>query len=239
VDLQTLFFQLTLDSATEFLLGESINSLTAPQGSPQQLFGQAFDLAQNKLPDRLRLGPFVWLHRDKEFTKACSTVHGYIDNFVEKALRVRRESQEQDFDVNEKGKYIFVNELARATDDPIRIRSELLNILLAGRDTTAGILSNTFHVLARRQDIWAKLTAEVDQLNGEKPSYEILRNLKYLKYCLNECKYSNNPWNLILIRYSASPIPFRPKKWAFRQQEHYTSSGRWTRWSISHIHTKG
>lgn len=81
-----------------------------------------------------------------------------------------------------------MNELALATDDPIQIRSELLNILLAGRDTTAGLLSNTFYVLARRPDVWDRLKSEIDQLEGRKPDYETLRNMKYLKYVLNECK---------------------------------------------------
>lgn len=186
-----MFFQLTLDSATEFLLGESINSLTSPEGSPQQLFGKAFDAAQNQLPTRLRLGPFLWLYRNKEFDRSCKRVHDYIDKFVDKALSRRNETHNGDdkHDASMKQKYIFVNELARATNDPVQIRSELLNILLAGRDTTAGLLSNTFFVLARRPDIWAKLTAEVDQLDGQKPNYETLRNLKYVKYVLNECKW--------------------------------------------------
>lgn len=82
-----------------------------------------------------------------------------------------------------------LSRLALATDDPIQIRAELLNILLAGRDTTAGLLSNTFYVLARRPDVWAKLKTEVDQLEGKRPDYETLRGMKYLKYVLNECKF--------------------------------------------------
>ena len=45
VDLQTLFFQLTLDSATEFLFGESVSSLSSTEGSVQEQFGKMFDLA--------------------------------------------------------------------------------------------------------------------------------------------------------------------------------------------------
>lgn len=192
VDLQKLFFQLTLDSATEFLLGESVNSLTSPEGSQQLLFGQAFDAAQNELPKRLRLGPFLWLYRNKEFDKSCKIVHNYIDKFVETAVNRQNEkrgSSDDESSEKSRAKYIFVDELAAATKDPIRIRSELLNILLAGRDTTAGLLSNTFHVLARRPDIWDKLATEIGQLNGKRPDYETLRNLKYLKYVLNECKF--------------------------------------------------
>lgn len=190
IDLQPLFYQLTLDSATEFLLGESVDVLRSPAGSEQQLFGQAFDFAQTELNFRLRLGPFVWLYRNKDFDRACVRVHNFVDRFVAKALEFRRESLAggKANEEKQKGKYIFMNELALATDDPIQIRSEILNILLAGRDTTAGLLSNTFHVLARRPDVWAKLKYEVDQLGGKRPDYETLRNMKYLKHVLNECK---------------------------------------------------
>lgn len=64
--------------------------------------------------------------------------------------------------------------------------NELLNILLAGRDTTASMLTSAFHILGKRPDIWAKLKAEADRLGGEPPDYETLRNMKYLKYFLNE-----------------------------------------------------
>lgn len=192
VDLQPLFFQLTLDSATEFLFGESVDALRSPVGSEQQLFGQAFDYAQSELQSRSRLGPFLWLYRNKEFDRACSRVHRFVDKFVVRALEFRREhiAGGKMMEVKKKngGKYIFANELALSTEDPFQIRAELLNILLAGRDTTAGLLSNTFHVLARRPDVWANLKAEIDEMNGKRPNYESLRNLKYLRYVLNECK---------------------------------------------------
>jgi cytochrome P450 len=193
VDLQPLFYQLTLDSATEFLLGESVDVLRSPAGSEQQLFGQAFDFAQTELNFRLRLGPFVWLYRNKDFDRACVRVHNFVDKFVAKSLQFRRESlaDRKTGEDKPKGKYIFMNELALATDDPIQIRSEILNILLAGRDTTAGLLSNTFYVLARRPDVWAKLKYEVNELGGKKPDYETLRGMKYLKNVLNECKSSD------------------------------------------------
>lgn len=188
VDLQPLFFQLTLDSATEFLFGESVDVLRSPAGSEQHLFGQAFDYAQFQIPTRLRLGPFLWMYRDKEFDIACTRVHNFVDKFVARALEYRRayRAGEKANDEKEKGKYIFANELALATDDPIQIRAELLNILLAGRDTTAGLLSNTFYVLSHRPDVWAKLKSEVDELGGSRPDYETLRNMKYLKFVLNE-----------------------------------------------------
>lgn len=66
------------------------------------------------------------------------------------------------------------------------MRSELLHILLAGRDTTASLLSNVWFELSKRPDIWARLSEEVSALGGEPPSYEQLKNMKYLRAFLNE-----------------------------------------------------
>jgi cytochrome P450 len=185
VDLQTLFFKLTLDSATEFLFGESVGSLNSRAGSEQERFGTAFDFAQSRLPSRSRLGPLVYLFGDRSFDEACVTVHRFVDQIVAKALTAAELFDEEKQD----DRYVFSTEMAKATRDPRQLRDELLNILLAGRDTTASLLSNTFHVLARRPDIWQKLVAEVEELGGRKPDFETLKGMKYLKNVLTECTF--------------------------------------------------
>ncbi|KAG0651618.1 Cytochrome P450 monooxygenase himC [Hyphodiscus hymeniophilus] len=191
-DLQKLFFQLTLDSATEFLFGESVHSLTSSEDSEQQRFEAAFDLAQAKLGIRYRRGKFIRFSDifmpDYEFKTACKTVHEFVDKIVGKALE-RSHPKDAEKVIEEKDeveRYVFLKELAKATRDPQRLRDELLNILLAGRDTTASLLSSTFHVLVRRPDILEKLRKEVDELHGVKPNYDTLKSMKYLKYILNE-----------------------------------------------------
>ena len=92
--------------------------------------------------------------------------------------------------LNEKGdsqgRYVFLEELVRQTTDKYAIRSELLNILLAGRDTTASLLSNLWWEISRRPEVWAKLRAEVDALNGEKPTFDQMREMKYLRNVVSE-----------------------------------------------------
>lgn len=87
---------------------------------------------------------------------------------------------------SDSGRYIFIDELVRQTDDRVRIRSELINILLAGRDTTASLLSNVWFTLSKRPDVWAKLRKDIDTLNGERPTFEQLKELKYLRAVLDE-----------------------------------------------------
>ncbi len=127
------------------------------------------------------------MFRDSEFDEACKFVHQFVDKIIFQALEKSHPRDPEKSIESASDRYVFLEELIKSTQDPRQLRDELLNILLAGRDTTASLLSNTFHVLARRPDIWAKLKAEVDGLQGVKPDYETLRNMKYLKNLLNEC----------------------------------------------------
>lgn len=184
VDLSVLFFRLTIDSATEFLFGESTGSLT--KGNDEG-FSAAFQDSQDFIADRW--GPFakLFIRRNRKFAQDCKFVHDFVDYFVEKGLRRREELLKEKANENERnGRYVFIDELVRQTNDPVRIRDELLNILLAGRDTTASLLTNVWFVLSRRPDIWNCLKADVARLNGKRPSFEQLKDLKYLKAVLNE-----------------------------------------------------
>lgn len=194
VELQEMFFQITIDSATEFLFGESVHSLKMNKNAGEteaSNFAWAFNYAQAASVTRNRMGVFGFLHRDKTHEQCIKICHDFVDKYVDKAVRYR-EQEDLEAGAGEKedaSKYIFLYELAKATKDKNRLRSEMLNILLAGRDTTASLLSNMFFQLAKRPDIWAKLRQELNEAVGDRPpTYEQLRNLKYLKYCLNECK---------------------------------------------------
>ncbi|GLA29750.1 hypothetical protein AnigIFM63604_011064 [Aspergillus niger] len=197
VDLQELFFELTIDSATEFLFGHSVHSLRKRRvgalDSTEQDFASAFNYAQKAIVADLRLGRLKYLRRDRKVGECIRICHELVEQFVDSAMRVREQSSEQkappvgdSHDAKEKHKYLFLHGLAQQTGDRRRIRDELINILLAGRDTTASLLSNLFFMLAKNPRIWNKLREEIAFLEGRAPSYEQLRNLTYVKYCLNE-----------------------------------------------------
>lgn len=190
VDLSELFFRLTIDSATEFLFGESTNSLAlgTETVSPAR-FAEAFNDSQKACATLFRLGMFSFLAQGRKFTRDVKYVHDFVDSYVRKALEYRKSHDVEKAHSKNGERYVFLHELAKQTDDPVQIRAELLNILLAGRDTTASLLSNLFFVLARRPDIWAKLREEVDALGGERPTFAQLKDMKYLRHTMNECKF--------------------------------------------------
>lgn len=77
VDLQDLFFRLTMDSATELLFGESTNCL-APGTTTvsHQGFADAFNRAQDHAGKLARLGRFAALMPNPQYKKDCKFVHG-------------------------------------------------------------------------------------------------------------------------------------------------------------------
>ena len=86
------------------------------------------------------------------------------------------------------------------------LRDQLLNILLAGRDTTAGLLSFTFFELSRNPQVWLKLKEEIyekfgsgDNVRLEDITFESLKRCEYLKALLNE----------VLRMYPSVPLNFR------------------------------
>lgn len=184
VDLSELFFRLTIDSATEFLFGESTESLTKDSSAG---FAESFTRGQDFIANNSRWGKWAKLFpANKQFKHDQKFVHEFVDYYVRKGIARRDQLLREKSNSEKPGRYVFIDELVRQTTDPIQIRSELLNILLAGRDTTASLLTNVWFILAKRPDIWSKLQSEIATLDGEVPTFEQLKNLKFLKALLNE-----------------------------------------------------
>ena len=140
VDLQPLFFRLTLDTTMAVLFGRSLDSSKVRGRGDETAFAKAFDHAQHQLARRGRLGDLYWLIDGKEFRRSCKAVHGFVDNIVAEAL------EESQAEVAAEDRYVFLKALISKTRDPIVLRDQLVNVLLAGRDTTACLLSWTLYV---------------------------------------------------------------------------------------------
>lgn len=194
VNIQNLFFQLTIDTATEFLYGESTGLLSG--GNPKipnaVEFGDAFNKAQKVLSWRVAAVDFYWIFNSKNFQKWCKTCKDFSMTFVEMALEKTKDcnpSEKERGSRETSGKYIFLNELAKETRDPIILRDQALNILLAGRDTTASLLSWVFLMLGRHKNEFFKLREEILKEYGtgtEKLTFESLKRCLYLRHIINE-----------------------------------------------------
>jgi len=135
------------------------------------------------------------------YKKAIKVIEDFIVPFIDRTLNLSQD--ELDKITKSEKSFTFLHALANYTRDPKIIRDQLIAVLLAGRDTTAATLSWTMYELAHYPATWAKLRQEVLSVVGpdREPTYDDLKNLKYLNHTLNEALrlYPAVPFN---VRYA-------------------------------------
>jgi cytochrome P450 len=131
------------------------------------------------------MGPLWRLWCPKEFTAAMVVLNNFIEPYVERAIQTR-----EHFDTKERmgEKINFTDSLSQFTVDRTVLRDQLVSTLLAGRDTTACTLSWLFYELSHHPDVYQTLREEVLRTlrTDGKPTYDHLKSMKYLQWCLNE-----------------------------------------------------
>ncbi|KAF7910793.1 uncharacterized protein EAF01_002302 [Botrytis porri] len=207
VDIQPLLFRFTLDTATEFLLGQSVESQRAgieatsgvkSEETDVEAFAREFDIGTMIMAKRSRFAPYSWLVWPRGFSKAIKTCHRVIDRIIAEHLTKLEKAEE----VSNPDRYIFFEALAEQTRDPIELRVQVLNILLAGRDTTSSLLGFTILALARDPACYQKLRKlileEFGTFNEPKNiTFSNIKTCRYLQWVLNESLrvYPVVPWN--------------------------------------------
>ncbi|KAK7042912.1 Protein kinase alk2 [Paramarasmius palmivorus] len=201
VEFQDAVARFTLDSATEFLFGKNVRSLDAglpyPKSSgiansesftnhPSTVFVNAFMKGQELTVARNRTGttwPLAEFWGDK-VAEQREIVDGFVkpilaNVFAKTASGEKKTSEDEEF---------FLGHLINYTQDEQVILDELVNILVASRDTTAALLTFAVYVLTQRPDIAKKLREEVMKHVGptSAPSYDDIKEMKYLRAFLNE-----------------------------------------------------
>lgn len=200
-DIQEYFNRLTLDTATEFLFGESTGSLetgskttTGPLATVggEEGFAYAFNRSQEYMVERVRAQDLYWLVNSAESRKLNKIVHNVVDYYVDQALKRRNNAGEEEKRIDSTStRYVFLDVMARESQDRKGLRDQMLNILLAGRDTTASLLSSTFFYLSRNPHVWKRLREEILNVfppteSADKITIARLRDVRYLKHVLNE-----------------------------------------------------
>ncbi|KAK4155400.1 oxidoreductase-like protein [Chaetomidium leptoderma] len=174
-DLQPLFYNLALDVVTEMLYGYSVHSqnpservelpvILGYESPDRENIGQHMDAGKAWIETRGALWKYRWLLPSRQFAKHCAAVHKYAEWFVQLRLQcgdkyldgLQHQSGEANTD-----RYVLLHELAKITQDPVELRSQTLNVLSAGRDTTAALLGWIFYFLCRHPRVWYSLRREV------------------------------------------------------------------------------
>jgi len=178
------FFRFTLDAATDFLLGSSVESLHQPKND----FAAAFTKVQHIQGLIARAGPLQGLLPMKQFHEGLTVLNSFMDKYIDQALALSPEELEKKTKSDEG--YTFLHAIAAYTRDRRILRDQIVAVLLAGRDTTAVTLSWLFYELSRHPKVVQKLRQEISTVVGldqdKKPSYANLKSMRYLQHTLNE-----------------------------------------------------
>ena len=194
-----LLYNFTLDTATEFLFGDSIDSqevaIAAQQGrlvDPKEdkeraakledakRFSESFTILNTWLVRRIRFQALYWLGDGPEFRNAITHVRKFTEHYVQltNPSSTKPKSKKQS----------LLHNLATQTQDRTELRNQTLAILVAGRDTTASLLGWCLVRLTLHSDIFFKLRAIIlqDFEEGEEISFAKLKGCRYLQHFLNE-----------------------------------------------------
>ena len=109
----------------------------------------------------------------------------YIESHIERARGHQKWQESLGKEKNEE-RYVLLHELGKVIGDKQQLRNQSITVFFAGRHTIASLLCSLFFTIAKRSDIWLRLGTEVAHLNGERSTFEQLKRLQYVKYCLNE-----------------------------------------------------
>eukprot|EP00039_Didymoeca_costata_P008146 m.108529 g.108529 ORF g.108529 m.108529 type:complete len:626 (-) comp13969_c0_seq1:89-1966(-) len=214
VDMQDLFFAYTMDSICELAFGENENTLFAKNFKPEDELGgigTEFDIATGSLVEATGAG-FLHVLLIKQLQpaflqslgyKAFENLHPKGRKFKESVERldkacdnlVRRRRNEENLSRSKDLLALFIN--AEKThgeklDDKL-LRDVVKSFVIAGRDTTASLLSFVFLELAKNPKCKSELEKEISTLlgpdNGDdsKLTYDfVLKSMPYLRGVIYE-----------------------------------------------------
>ncbi|KAF4609531.1 hypothetical protein D9613_012249 [Agrocybe pediades] len=196
-----LFGRFTLDSATEFLFGQSVDSLSAElpfppayahlntaayHNHPSNVFVEAFTHGLTRTASRAGLGA-EW--RLFEFAgDKVKPMRKVIDEFVKPMIERALKDRETGFSGKSKAPHTVLASLVDHTQDEQVLKDELINLLVAGRDTTMSLLAFSIYMITQNPGTEDRLRQEILNIVGPTgaPDYSQIREMKYLRAFLNE-----------------------------------------------------
>jgi cytochrome P450 len=173
-------FSLALATVTKVLFSTEISdqwSLEVQQSLPVLLEGLARRaLAPIDLLDKLPTS------MNRRFGKALRVMENVVNSIIDSYRAGRAESGD------------LLGALLRARDEETgegmsdqQVYDEVVTMLIAGTETTAGALSWACYLLSRHPDVLQRLQAELDGALGDREvRYADLRNLRYLQQVIAE-----------------------------------------------------
>lgn len=184
IDMQKLFQDMTMDSSSDFLLGYSTNMLTDNPAPGADVFIRAFQLANDECAKMGRLNPILFKLPHPTLESNIKIVKEFIRSYLRRAQADRKERVARG--ESKKRGYVFLDELLNQGHSEEYLMDQLLSVMIAGRDTTAMAITATIWYLSRNPFAVKKLRDEIAGSGARTPTWEQLRNMKYLNNIIRE-----------------------------------------------------
>ncbi|KAJ7976874.1 Cytochrome P450 [Quillaja saponaria] len=212
VNMEEKFSQLTLDVIGLSLFNYNFDSLNTDSPVIDAVY-TALKEAEARSTDIL---PY-WkvnilckiIPRQIKAEKAVTVIRQTVEELIAKCKEIveaEGERIDEDDYVNDTDPSILRFLLAsREEVSSVQLRDDLLSMLVAGHETTGSVLTWTLYLLSKDSSSLGKAREEVDRvLQGRRPSYEDIRDLKFLTSCIFESLrlYPHPP---VLIRRAQVP----------------------------------
>ncbi|KAF2812870.1 cytochrome P450 [Mytilinidion resinicola] len=202
VDLMPLFKRLSLDTSSQFILGESLDALLSEDAHKEFLDANFY--AQRGTGIRMMIGSRAsFFHRDQKWRDACQTVNDFLDERVDKAL-LRLEKRESTELGGGRGRLRLIDEMAKTTKDRQALRFQLQNVLTPALDSPAIVLSNIFFYLSRNLCIESVVLPSGGGRDGRAPLYVQKGEIVEMNF---RCMLRNKSF------WGEDAEEFRPERW--------------------------
>jgi len=182
LDIQNIFARCTLDSIGEIAFGYDIGCLK-DESVP---FSNAFNLLQNCVAERFYNPLYeIWPLLVPSERKIAPSLR-VIDDFAFDLI-AKRKKQDLSERTDLLSQYMKLEDENNQPFSDEYLRDVIVNLLVAGRDTTASTLTFCFYLLSQSPRVEAKLLQEINEtLHGDEPNYDNIKDMKYLHAVIEE-----------------------------------------------------
>ncbi|CAM8964623.1 unnamed protein product [Rhodiola kirilowii] len=213
VNMEAKFSQLTLDVIGLSVFNYNFDSLTSDSPVIDAVY-TALKEAELRSTDILPYWKFDILckivPRQIKAQKAVMVIREAVERLIAQCKEMveaegERINNDEEY-VNDADPSILRFLLAsREEVSSVQLRDDLLSMLVAGHETTGSVLTWTLYLLSKNSSSLRKAQEEIDQvLQGRNPTYEDVKELKFVTRCINESMrlYPHPP---VLIRRAEVP----------------------------------
>lgn len=199
IDLQDIFQRFTFDTISKLLLDHDPKSLSLD--FPYVPCLKAFSDAEEAILHRHVTPPIFWKLQQLlrvGFEKKMSDARRIVDQFIFKCITQKSSEYKKMTNEYQEKKFLVLTALMREfkdqigdIEDPTKfLRDALINLMVAGKDSTSSTLSWFFYILAQKPAIVDKILEEIHThlgfKSGERWQAKDLREMVYLHGAINE-----------------------------------------------------